>query len=136
MRGRLEERAHHEDVIFQPPAAFRKAESMRVEEFATPELVRRQQGDERLPVEIYAGAVATEERARDGLAVTDDLADDDVGSIAYRRSVQPLERLVSDPVVVVDEIHEVASRHLDTDDCADGRASRSSRCGARARSPA
>jgi hypothetical protein len=60
-------------------------------------------------------AILGEERRRDRLAVADDLAEHDVGAVAHRHRVHPLERLAPDPVVVVDEEHELAAGDVDAD---------------------
>ena len=89
-----EVRAHHHHVVLQPPAPLREAEVVRVEEGAPPQLVRREEPDERLPGEVDAAAVAPEQVARHRLAVADDLADHDVGVVraAPSRTSAPAPR--------------------------------------------
>jgi hypothetical protein len=102
-------------VVLEPAPALGEAQRVRVEEAAAPELVRRQQPQQRLPLQVDAAAVAAEEVARHRLAVPHDLADHDVRDVAPRHRVHPLQRLVADPVVVVDEVDVLAARQLDAD---------------------
>jgi hypothetical protein len=73
--------------------------------------VRRQQPDQRRPLEPDAGAVLEEQRRRDRLAVTDH----HVRLVALGDRVHAFEGVVLDPVVVVDEQHEIPARHVHAD---------------------
>ena len=108
----LEVRVHQEHVVLEPPPALGEAQVVRVEERAPEQLVRREQPDQRLPLEVDARAVAAEQVARHRLAVADDLADHDVGVVAHRHRVHPLQRLLAEVVVVVDVEHVVAARAI------------------------
>ena len=77
---------HREDVVLEPAAAFGEADAVLVEQRLAEQLVRRQQPHERRPLERDVLAVALEHRARDELALADDLADHDVGVVAHRAS--------------------------------------------------
>ena len=105
----------HEQVVLQPAPALGEADAV-LEQHRSPEqLVRRQQPEELHGVERRCVHALAEQRARHGLAVADDLADDDVRSVARRGGVHALQRVVLDPVVVVDEVDELAACQVDAD---------------------
>ncbi len=86
---------------------------MLVEERAAKELVRRQQLEQWRARQRRVVDITMKQGPGDSLAVANLLADHDIGVIALGALVQSLEGLVTDPVVVVDEVDILARRSID-----------------------
>ena len=112
---RVEVGVHREHVVLEPPAALGEADAVLVEQRLAEQLVRRQEAHQRRPLERDVAAVPLEHRARDELALADDLADHDVRLVALGAGHKPPQRVLAEPVVVVDEVDVLAAGHLDAE---------------------
>jgi hypothetical protein len=106
---------HGEHVVLEPPAALREADAVLLEQRLAEQLVGREQANQRRPLEGHVAAVALEHRARDELALADDLADHDVRLVALGAVVEAPQRVLAEPIVVVDEVDVLAAGHLEAE---------------------
>ncbi len=127
---RVEVRVDDKGVILEPAAALGKADAVLTQHRCPKELVRAEQPEGRGAVlhgEVLAAP--SEDAARHLLPAPDDLSDHDVRLVLDCAGVEPLERFPAEPVVVVDEVHELALRRVEPDVARVGRAIPSSECG-------
>lgn len=101
-------RLDHEDVVLQTPTALAEADALALQEFLAEHLVRREAGHERGAGDVGARMVHAEELHRHRTALAGHLADDDVGLVLDAVVVHALQRLVTQPVVVVHVHDELA----------------------------
>ncbi len=105
---RAQERLRDEDVVLQAPPALGEAQTDVVEEGPAEHLVRGEAVDQRGVLDGGARMVAAEQLHRHRAPLARHLADDHVGAVGDSVVVHPLQGLVAEVVVVVDEHHVLA----------------------------
>ncbi len=105
----------HEDVVLKTPTAFREPQVDAVEEGAAEHLVRGEAVHQRRGRDRRVRVVLAEQLHGHGAALAGHLADDDVGAVGHAVVVHPLQGLVAEVVVVVDEHDELALGRGDAD---------------------
>ncbi len=112
---RAQIRLGDEDVVLQSPSALGKAQTGAVEEGTADHLVRGEAVDEWGVLDGGTRVVAAEQLHRHAAALAGHLAHDDIGTVGHAVVVHPLQGLVAQVVVVVDEHDELAPGGSDAD---------------------
>ena len=113
--GRGEVRLKDEDVILEPPSALWKPDLIRGDEGVAEQLVGRERLHEGSIPQGDAVTCLGEELRRHPASMSDGPADDDVGSVQDRKTVQVFQRARAELVVLVKEEDVLAARGGDAD---------------------